>query len=292
MADPADPVDDVETVVSAALGELIDIPGVRRAAVALSEGGGRRLRFRATDSDAWCHIDAYDDVPLTAVVRTGEPVLGDLDAMPDRYAGVVARQRSEGTAALAVLALPGRDQPIGGLMLCYDAVQPFDHAQRGRLEAVAARVGAAVRRARAGAARADAHADEAAQAHRATLRLEDDPRAVGRARHFLRELLSAWRVGGDVLDAAELCLSEIVTNAVVHAGTDSLLTVSLEEAVLRVEVRDRGAEADVGVVDDTDPLRVFGRGLQLVDAIADRWGAEHDHRGTRSWFDLEVGSAA
>ena len=94
-----------------------------------------------------------------------------------------------------------------------------------------------------------------------------------------------------MLDTAELCLSELVTNAILHAGTESLLTVSLERGVLHVEVRDRGATPGIDLVDDDDPLRVFGRGLQLVDALADEWGAEHDDHGTRSWFDLEVAAA-
>jgi hypothetical protein len=57
-------------------------------------------------------------------------------------------------------------------------------------------------------------------------------------------------------------------------------------------VRDHGADPGAELVDDEDPLRVFGRGLQLVGALADRWGSEHDDDGTTSWFSLEVGSAA
>lgn len=282
---------DVDSVANAALRELTGIPGVRRAAIALCEGGGRRLRFRASDDDSWCHIDAYDDVPLTAVVRTGEPLLADLEEMPNRFAGLVARLRTEGTGAIATLPLPGREAPIGGLVLYYATGQPFDAVQRGQLEATAARIAEAVRRVRSAAARAASPAAAPPVPHRATLPLEDDPRAARRARRFLRGLLESWDVDGDVLDTAELCLSELVTNAIVHAGTDSLLTVSLERGVLHVEVRDRGAPADVDLVEDDDPLRVFGRGLQLVDALADQWGAEHDDGGTRSWFDLEVAAA-
>ena len=107
-------------------------------------------------------------------------------------------------------------------------------------------------------------------------------------------LLLAWEIGGDVPGTAELCLSELVTNAVIHAGTDSVLTVSLVDGSLTVQVRDRGpgSAADVELVDDEDPMRVFGRGLQLVDALADRWGSEQDADGTTSWFALDVGSAA
>ena len=287
-------VADVDSVASAALRELIGVPGVRRAAIALTEGGGRRLRFRASDDaeDAeWCLIDAYDDVPLTTVVRTGDPVLGGLDDLSTRFAGFIEGQRSEGTVALAAIPLHGSGSPIGGIVLYFEEAQPFDAGQRGLLEAAAHRIAEAVRRVRSAATRATGP-EGPEQAHRATLRLEDDPRAASRARRFLRELLVSWDVDGDVLDTAELCLSELVTNAVIHAVTGSLITVSLESGVLRVEVRDRGTGAEVDLVDDADPLRVFGRGLQLVDALADRWGSERDGDGTTSWFAMEVGSAA
>lgn len=280
---------DVDSVASAALRELTGISGVRRSGIALVEGGGRRLRFRADGDDDWCHIDAYDDVPLTAVVRTGEPMLGSLDDLGTRYAGFVERQRGEGTRALAVLPLRGADSPIGGLLLYYEADQPFDEGQRRRLAETAQRIAEAVRRVRSAAARASAPPGESDSRHRATLRLEDDARAVARARHFLRGLLAAWGVDEDVLDTAELCLSELVTNAVIHAGTDSVITVSLESGVLRVEVHDYGSGGEeVEVVDDEDPLRVFGRGLQLVDALADRWGSDQGVNGTTSWFALGV----
>ena len=276
---------DVDTVASAALRELIGIPGVRRAGIALTEGGGRRLLFRATDTDAWCHIDAYDDVPLTAVVRTGAPLLGDLDALEARFGGVVERQRADGTVALAALPLPGRDAPLGGVVLYFDVAQAFDDHQRELLETAARRIAESVRRVRSAP-----EPDGITQ--NATLRLEDDPQSPGRARHFLRGLLIAWRVDEDVRDSAELCLSELVTNALIHAGTYSVLTVSLADSVLTVQVRDGGPAGDAVLVDDEDPLRVFGRGLQLVDAIADSWGSEHDGAGTTSWFAIDVGSAA
>ena len=71
-----------------------------------------------------------------------------------------------------------------------------------------------------------------------------------------------------------------------------MLTVELEEDQLTVAVRDRGAGDVPGLVEDEDPLKVFGRGLQLVDALADRWGTEQDESGTTSWFALRVEPAA
>ncbi|HYF71606.1 MAG TPA: GAF domain-containing protein, partial [Nocardioides sp.] len=111
---------DVDAVARAVLQDLEALPGVSRVGLALSEGGGRRLRFLPSVDATWCHIDAYDDVPLTRVVRTGEPVLGGLDDFGGRYAGLVERQREAGTRALAALPLPGTSAPIGGLIVYFD----------------------------------------------------------------------------------------------------------------------------------------------------------------------------
>ena len=89
----------------------------------------------------------------------------------------------------------------------------------------------------------------------------------------------------------------MVTNVVMHARTSSELTVHLEDAVLTVVVRDLGGSSragdpamTVGLGEGEDPLRVSGRGLMLVDAMADRWGSEADASGTTAWFALELGS--
>ena len=279
----------VDAVARAVLRDLPVLPGVSRVGLALAEGGGRRLRFLASDADAWSHIDAYDDVPLTRVVRTGEPVYGDLGGFGGRFAELIDRLRAEGTRALAVFPLPGATTPIGGLLLYFDRDQRFDPPQLRLLEAAARRTAQAVRRVRVAAHRADEPAEPDPQPHRAVLALDDDPRAPGTARRFLRGLLAGWSVEQDSCDAAELCLSELVTNAVVHAGTGSTLTVVLEEDRLTVAVRDRGGPGEAAaLVEDDDPLKVFGRGLLLVDALSDRWGTDHDDRGTRSWFTLTV----
>lgn len=297
---------DVDAVARRVLRELVALPGVSRVGIALNEGGGRRLRFLSSDDSegatpAWSHIDAYDDVPLTTVVRTGEPVVGDLDALGGRFAALVEWQRRAGTRALAALPLLGGGAPIGGLVVYFDRPQDFAPSQRGLLDAVARRTSEAIRRVRAVTGRAPAEAAaevpgvSTATPRSGAILLEGDPRAAGAARHFLRGLLEEWQVEGDQLDTAELCLSELVTNAVIHAGTSSELTVSLEEGLLTVVVRDLGgssrpAEATVHLVEDDDPLRVFGRGLQLVDALADRWGSESDATGTTSWFVLALGA--
>jgi len=276
--------------------------------MALAEGGGRRLRFvaaeRLGETLDWCHIDAYDDVPLTAVVRTGEPVFGEMDDLEEEFHDLVAAKRGEGVQAISAWPLPGLGSPIGGIVVFYDRPQIFTDNHRALMEATARRVADAVRRVRATSGRGpgDARPDDPAligDGERFTVLLENDPRAPGAARQFLRERLGAWEIDRDSIDTAQLCLSEIVTNVVMHARTSSELTVHLEAGVLTVVVRDLGGSSragdpssTVGLGEGEDPMRVSGRGLMLVDAMADRWGSEADASGTTAWFALELDAAA
>jgi anti-sigma regulatory factor (Ser/Thr protein kinase) len=297
----------VNEIACSVLRDLLALPGVRRVGFALSEGGGRRLRFVGSDSlpgEAldWCLIDAYDDVPLTAVVRTGEPVLGSIDEFEHRFPEVAARQREEGTEAMAVWPLPGDGAPMGGIILFYDTAQTFPDTHRGLLEAACRRAADAVRRVR-DTPRPDgdepwAADEEPDDGERASVLLSSDPRSVGIARGFLRETLAHWDVDDDPIDTAQLCLSELVTNVVMHAGTTCELTVRLDEETLTVVVRDLGGERDrpgghapVELGEDEDPLQVAGRGLMLVDALADRWASQHDATGTTAWFALDLAGA-
>ncbi len=287
----------LDDVVRRVLASVVRLPGCCRAGVALTEGGGRRLRFTAQERDAdvelaWCLIDAYDDVPLTAVVSSGEPILGDLDTLDRRFSGMVEHQREQGVVALAVLPLPGTGSPVGGLILFYDQAQPFDTEQREGLLRVAADVAAELVDARAGAVRREqVLADEPVE-ERALVGdvvVDADPRAASAARRFLRSQLASWSVDDDVTDTAVLLLSELVTNAIIHTDAAAEVRVVLDEGELTVTVRDQGRPGDDAAAEpdeDDDPLRVHGRGLQLVDALAERWGSERDAVGTTVWFAL------
>jgi len=278
-----------------ALGSMNDVPGVCRVGLALAEGGGRRLRFTASEraSDAgveWCHVDAYDDVPLNTAVRTGKPVLGALDDLDERYAGFVERQRGTSTVALAAIPIVTTGQTLGGYVLFFDHPQTFDPGHLLELARVGGDLGAALRRAEQGDARPHvAPADELVPAN-AVVAVHDvppDPAAVAQARRFLRHTLRDWGVDEETTDTAVLCLSELVTNAVIHTHADCVVRVLLEQGILTTTVRDTGTPDAASVEQFDDPLRVHGRGLQLVDALATRWGSELDTAGTTVWFVLE-----
>ncbi|MET9884950.1 ATP-binding protein [Streptomyces sp. NPDC006430] len=101
------------------------------------------------------------------------------------------------------------------------------------------------------------------------------PRAPGRARALLRGQLAEWGVDSGPAEAAELLLSELVTNAVRHAraprGRDIGVRLARYDGVLRVEVADAGPAVKLTpqIVADWDER---GRGLVIVAALAKRWG--------------------
>lgn len=104
------------------------------------------------------------------------------------------------------------------------------------------------------------------------------------ARRFVAAALRRWGCPDDFIELVLLLTSELVTNAYRHAGTETRVSVRLDDDCTRVEVRDVGrGEPELRPL-DTD--RVDGRGLQIVDALADRWGYHSNAGGTAVWFEL------
>ena len=96
--------------------------------------------------------------------------------------------------------------------------------------------------------------------------------------------LRRWGCSDDFIELVLLLTSELVTNAYRHAGTETRVSVRLDDDCARVEVRDVGrGEPELRPL-DTD--RTDGRGLQIVDALADRWGYTSNAGGTDVWFEL------
>lgn len=128
------------------------LPGVHRAGLALLEGGGRRLRFTASDrrgagAPEWCHVDAYDDVPLNSAIRTGRSVLGTLDALHGRYPEFVERQRGTGAVAVASIPIVAAGQTLGAYVLFFDDEQRLHAEQQRELEELGLDLGTGLRRA-------------------------------------------------------------------------------------------------------------------------------------------------
>jgi anti-sigma regulatory factor (Ser/Thr protein kinase) len=289
---------DIDEVARRLLDGLMELKGIHRVGLALSEVGGRRLRFTSStaiteESVTWCHIDAYEDVPLTAVVRNGEAIISGRNRMHRRYDTFVSHQPDE-VQGFAVVPLAGTGSPVGGLILYLRQVWEPTGSERRLIDSVAQHAADAVRRVRALGSRdaAETSAGEELVGH---LVLHDDPRSVGRARRFLRGFVADENFSADVVDTAELCLSELATNALMHSDGTYELRVTLDGRMLTVAVRDRGSYDREAVAEpsiDDDPLVISGRGLQLVEVLADRWGSERDALGTIVWFALDVESAS
>lgn len=238
----------------------------------------------------WCYVDAYDDVPLNTAVRTGQPVLGTLDELEARYPRFIRRQRATATVALAAMPVVTAGQTLGGYVLFFERPQPFDKEQLLELTRLGEELGSALRHSQRGQART--RPDLAAEpvppgALAAVHDVPPDPAGVGEARRFLRRTLGDWGVDEDTIDTAELCLSELVTNAIMHTAAGCGVRVLLDHGVLTTTVRDHGTPDTTSVEEPEDPLQTHGRGLLLVDALASRWGSELDSVGTAVWFVLE-----
>ncbi|MGW7648275.1 SpoIIE family protein phosphatase [Streptomyces bobili] len=130
--------------------------------------------------------------------------------------------------------------------------------------------------------------EPAAQARHYVRRMEIPRRdllGVQRARRFLSEWLSAWRLEA-LDDDAQLMLSEIVTNALVHADSDVDLRIRRYPDFLRVEVRDSDPHPAINVGTLGEDHAESGRGIMIVSALASQWGNSPSGRGKTVWFEL------
>jgi anti-sigma regulatory factor (Ser/Thr protein kinase) len=118
--------------------------------------------------------------------------------------------------------------------------------------------------------------------------LPPDPASVARARRLIWRFLADCEAGVDG-DAAGLLTSELVTNAIRHAGTSVELLARVNDA-LRVEVTDGRPELPLAPR-DAEGFSVSGRGLHLVDELASRWGVHRDGDTKTVWFELDRGPA-
>jgi serine/threonine-protein kinase RsbW len=116
-----------------------------------------------------------------------------------------------------------------------------------------------------------------------------DAEQVAAARRFVA---SAIRQSGPARDVSKLLVSEAATNALLHSasgvdGGSFAVAHAISDHLLRVEVRDGGGP--------TGPRRrvhdlesMTGRGLDLFDALSDRWGVDGGPAGWTVWFELDL----
>jgi anti-sigma regulatory factor (Ser/Thr protein kinase) len=121
----------------------------------------------------------------------------------------------------------------------------------------------------------------------ASRRFDSDAQTPRAARRFVSEALTGWDdEEGDLTDTVTLLVSELVTNAVIHAGSDVEVMVRLTPTAARVEVTD--ASADGVAPRDATADEDSGRGLALVGNLARRWGVKAAPGGGKTvWFEVE-----
>ena len=111
-----------------------------------------------------------------------------------------------------------------------------------------------------------------------------DADTVPQSRRFARQVLTDWgRVECEWV-VLQL-LSELVTNAVIHARTSYTVTISDDGEHLRLGVRDSSAR--VVIPRQYDGTATTGRGLMLVAQMSQRWGVDHDPEGKTVWAQID-----
>ncbi|WP_186363109.1 ATP-binding protein [Streptomyces sp. SLBN-134] len=118
--------------------------------------------------------------------------------------------------------------------------------------------------------------------------LPSRPESAATARRLVQVVvLREWGLTPALTEDAVLLVSELVGNAVRHTGARVFgLRMRHRRGWIRIEVRDpsRGLPCLMPVQD----MDVSGRGLFLVDALADRWGVDLLPRGKTTWFEMRV----
>ncbi|MFE1798472.1 MULTISPECIES: ATP-binding protein [unclassified Streptomyces] len=140
------------------------------------------------------------------------------------------------------------------------------------------------------------------------LEIRPDPAEVGRARRWARSRLAGSGIEADepLAETLILLVSELVTNAVVHTGRPAVLRLFMPDAAsaptageravgevvatVRLEVVDASTRAPRPRCADGDDTN--GRGLALVDGLADRWGWSAEGAGKRIWCEVDRCSSA
>jgi anti-sigma regulatory factor (Ser/Thr protein kinase)/GAF domain-containing protein len=128
---------------------------------------------------------------------------------------------------------------------------------------------------------------------------QPEPKAAAAARRFVRDTLQDWVVTGaadghGLVDDAVLLTSELVTNAVVHAGTPVQVTCRLADGAVEVVVSDGHPGRLVPEAPEVEPApseRTGGRGLLLPAALASAWGVAYGRASKAVWFRLTLDGA-
>jgi anti-sigma regulatory factor (Ser/Thr protein kinase) len=116
-----------------------------------------------------------------------------------------------------------------------------------------------------------------------TQRFECSPLAPRHARRLVTNTLRSWN-RADIVDVATLAISELAANAVIHARSDFVVTITRDAGRVRIAVIDSSPATPVP--SDAAPTATSGRGLALVAGVAARWGHDRLHGGKQVWAEF------
>jgi anti-sigma regulatory factor (Ser/Thr protein kinase) len=121
-----------------------------------------------------------------------------------------------------------------------------------------------------------------------------DASSVGAARRMVKGELAGGigrsPAGAELVEAASLLLSELVTNSIVHARTDIEVRLIADDHMVRAEVSD--GNPTVPSTRRAHELAGTGRGLHLIEQLSTRWGISASDAGKTVWFELQLAANA
>ncbi|MFJ3923112.1 ATP-binding protein [Streptomyces sp. NPDC090022] len=122
--------------------------------------------------------------------------------------------------------------------------------------------------------------------------LQAMPSRIGQVRRIVSAQLRYWQLD-PLIDRAALGVTELLSNVHRHAQPDKACTVEIELLLGRLTVSVHDNDPRLPVLKDSDPLETCGRGLALVEAVSEAWGARHraDSPGKVVWFSLRAAPA-
>lgn len=118
------------------------------------------------------------------------------------------------------------------------------------------------------------------------MRLPAHPASCSLAREVIIEILQSWGLE-DLADTAAQLVAELAANSIIHSGGSTLrLRVVRRGGSVRIEVRDPSQQLPLLILGDVEDDH--GRGMHVVNALADRWGADLLPYGKSVWCDLHI----
>jgi DNA-binding NarL/FixJ family response regulator len=228
------------------------------------ERTGRFSVVASVRDGAAAEVACAEHQPDLVLLDLAMPGVGGLDALP------LVRAAAPGARVIVVTGFPG--DRLGALVRERGAVGYVlkGLSPRATVEEIIA-VGGVL----------DA-VDEVLRSRQRTL--EPDMASSAAARRFMEETLSRWDCAA-VLDVVNLLVTELVTNAVVHGGSEAEVSVVLTPSALRVEVADHNEF--IPAPNDASDWATSGRGLALVEGLSRAWGIERVPGGKVIWFEVQ-----